>query len=232
MQKTKIEWVKNPDGSQGYTVNPIKGACPMKCTDPRVTDKKDYYCYASGQRGLYNRFKWDKSISYKWDEMESIAKMPPRGFFVCSTFEWLWSLKAAEKILNYVRRFDQHRFYLLTKLPHNLGPVSQIPSNCIIGVSVCTQSMLSSAIEALDMLDNRIPKFISFEPLMGDIDPGDSIKGIDQVIIGSRDQPYRPPTVDQVNRIVDAADRWGIDVFLKDNLKKLMGPDLRQELAW
>lgn len=231
MQKTNIEWVRNPDGSQGYTVNPIKGACPMRCTDPRVTDKKDYYCYASGARGFYHRFKWDKSIRYKWDEMDKIEKMPPSGFFVCSTFEWLWSLKAAEKILNYARRFDQHRFYLLTKLPHNIGPVSQIPPNCIIGVSVCDQSMLSAAIEALDMLDRRVQTFISFEPLMGDIYCADLLRVVDQVIIGTRNNPYRPPTIDQVNLIVDAANRSGVPVFMKKELKELM-PDLRQELVW
>ena len=31
MNKTKIEWVKNNDGTQGYTINPVKGLCPMAC---------------------------------------------------------------------------------------------------------------------------------------------------------------------------------------------------------
>ncbi|KKK91159.1 hypothetical protein LCGC14_2715740, partial [marine sediment metagenome] len=35
MNKTKIEWVKNPDGTQGYTWNPITG-CLNGCD----------YCYA------------------------------------------------------------------------------------------------------------------------------------------------------------------------------------------
>ena len=35
MNKTSIEWVKNPDGSQGYTWNPVTG-CLNGCE----------YCYA------------------------------------------------------------------------------------------------------------------------------------------------------------------------------------------
>ncbi|MEO5360587.1 MAG: phage Gp37/Gp68 family protein [Nitrospirota bacterium] len=42
MRKTDIEWVKNPDGSQGYTWNPVTG-CYHGCS----------YCYA---RGIVTRF--------------------------------------------------------------------------------------------------------------------------------------------------------------------------------
>lgn len=232
MQKTKIEWVKNPDGSQGYTRNPIKGACPMRCTDPRTIDKKDYYCYASGDRGFYNRFKWDKSVRYKWEEMDKIEKMPPSGFFVCSTFEWLWDLEAAAKIIKYASQYGQHWFYLLTKLPHRLLLLDYLPTNCIIGASICTQDTLQPSIEALDYLGPSIRKFISFEPLMGVIYCGDQLRVVDQVIIGTRNNPYRPPTIGQVDLIVDAADRSEVPVFMKKELKELMGPGLRQELVW
>jgi len=31
--RTKIEWVRNEDGSQGFTINPIKGLCLVDCKD-------------------------------------------------------------------------------------------------------------------------------------------------------------------------------------------------------
>ena len=48
MNKTKIEWVKNPDGTQGYTFNPITG-CLNNCD----------YCYASDYPELLNKENGD-----------------------------------------------------------------------------------------------------------------------------------------------------------------------------
>ena len=45
--------------------------------------------------------------------------------------------------------------------------------------------------------------------------------GISWVIIGSQTKPYRPPTIEAVQEIVEAADKAGIPVFLKDNLNPL-----------
>ncbi len=44
MNKTKIPWCD-------YTINPVKGLCPMACE----------YCYA---RKMYKRFKWNPVIRY------------------------------------------------------------------------------------------------------------------------------------------------------------------------
>ena len=79
MSKTKIEWVKNPDGSQGETINPVKGLCPVGCS----------YCYA---RAMYKRFKWDPEIRFDnkaWRkilyDIESYKN--PSRIFVGSTIE-------------------------------------------------------------------------------------------------------------------------------------------------
>lgn len=45
--------------------------------------------------------------------------------------------------------------------------------------------------------------------------------GISWVIIGSQTKPYRPPEIADVQGIIEACDKAGIPVFLKDNLKPL-----------
>lgn len=45
--------------------------------------------------------------------------------------------------------------------------------------------------------------------------------GISWVIIGSQTKPYRPPAISDVQEIVEAADKAGVAVFLKENLKPL-----------
>jgi len=75
-------------------------------------------------------------------------------------------------------------------------------------------------------------KFISFEPLLEDIGGfmGMIIPKADWIIIGSQTKPYNPPKREWVQEIVESADEAGKPVFLKDNLKPLLGSSLRQEL--
>ncbi len=78
MQHTKIEWVRNQDGTQGYSINPVKGVCPVDCKD----NQGKSYCYA---RRLYKRFKWDETIRF---EPLDYKKFPDGSkVFVGSTME-------------------------------------------------------------------------------------------------------------------------------------------------
>jgi len=58
MNKTKIQWVKNPDGTQGYTWNPITG-CLNGCE----------YCYARklANGRLRKRYLANKNLA-RWHE--------------------------------------------------------------------------------------------------------------------------------------------------------------------
>src|SRR3990167_8885005 len=101
-QRTKIEWVRNEDGTQGCTINPVKGLCPMGCS----------YCYA---RAMYKRFKWNPEIRY--DRLQTYItpfeiKRPSR-IFVGSTMELFgdWIKKEwLEHIFKMVRCYKQHTF--------------------------------------------------------------------------------------------------------------------------
>jgi len=211
---TKIEWVKNPEGTQGMTLNPIKGICPIACS----------YCYA---RRMYKRFGWGKTPQYIPSVMEELRSLKkPTGIFLCSTFEWLWNTSWAHNIIDKVREFPQHRFYLLTKRPELLEQFSPFPTNCWVGVSATNYDMANSARYYLSNIKAKI-KFISFEPLLNRIADRSNCPfrfewGTDWVIIGAQ-TPYSKktaPRVEWVKEIVESADKSGIPVFLKNNLWK------------
>jgi len=209
MNKTKIEWCD-------YTINPVKGLCPMACS----------YCYA---RAMYKRFKWNPEIRYDdwvWQEGGHI----PSGsrVFVGSTMEIFgeWVNPAwLQNIFDCCRSLPKHTFIFLTKQPQNLIKWSPFPDNCWVGVSVT--SAKDAIIRVPKLKDIVAPvKFISFEPLLKPIAPPNQLyimlklSGINWIIIGAQ-TPRSEKTFPKwawVREIIEAADTAGIPVFLKPNL--------------
>jgi len=260
MNKTKIEWVKNPDGTQGYTWNPITG-CLNGCS----------YCYARklangrlkqrylanknvarwhkamlGEYGFkalgraltdpfYPRF-WPKKLKElpdveQWNFIPSkgrnkilrASSRKPRGIFVCDMSDLFgkgipeeWTLK----VLNAIRNDPYDRFYLLTKQPQNLIKFSPFPENCWVGVTATNQAMYDSAVYWLNQTEAKV-RFISIEPFLSHIHLP-NYKDADWLIIGSQTKPYKPPKIEWVREIVEACDKAGVPVFLKDNLRPLL----------
>lgn len=244
MNKTSIEWVKNPDGTQGYTWNPITG-CLNNCA----------YCYARklangrlksrylaneniapigtmivgaamGEKALkdpfYPRF-WEDRL---WDlPIEEYAE--PRGIFVCDMSDLFGNGIPEEwtkKVFDRMWWGKQHRFYLLTKQPQNLIKFSPFPDNCWVGVTATGPEMFIDALANLKQVEAKV-KYISVEPYLIKM-PGRFIDDygwwLDWLIIGSQTKPYRPPTTESVQEIVQACDKAGMPVFLKENLKPLL----------
>jgi protein gp37 len=217
MQRTKIEWCD-------YTLNPVKGLCPMACS----------YCYA---RAMYKRFKWNPELRYEdvfW--YPGIKGKPGDRYFVGSMMElfgsWIekWWL---ENIFMWVEAYPQRTFIFLTKQPQNLIKWSPFPENCWVGVTVTDKTMLSKATDGLMNVQASV-KFISFEPLLA---PADfypqrlTYVGINWVIIELQ-TPFSPKTAPyetRVEDIVQAADEAKIPVFLKNNLENLA---LRQDICY
>lgn len=208
--KTKIEWVRNEDGTQGYTINPVKGLCPMACS----------YCYA---RRMYKRFKWNPEIRFD-------KQVPIYGFlsgskvFVGSTIElfgnWI-NDEWMKRIFAEVKSSPDVTFIFLTKQPQNLIKWSPFPDNCWVGVSATNEEMLDSAVLAFMNIQANI-KFISFEPLLEHIrlEVMDLIK-IDWVIIGQQTpvKESTTPKIEWIQEIVEACDKASVPVFEKNNLK-------------
>jgi len=207
-----------------WTVNPIKGLCPMGCS----------YCYA---RRFYKRMQWDETIRFDINVLDKASKALSRlpdgqRVFVGSTMElfgdhikreWL------EATFKRIRFHSQHTFLMLTKCPQNLPQWSPFPDNCHIGVTATNDTEFIKAGGYLELVNAKV-KYISVEPFLS----WDTVKsgfmatmlkkwGIGLIIIG-RQTPISKktePKIEWIQEIVEAADKAGVPVFLKDNLTNL-----------
>ena len=232
MQKSKIEWTD-------YTINPVKGLCPMACS----------YCYA---RAMYKRFKWNPAITFNIDVFQRLMKVKePSKVFVGSTMELFGDWVKQEwmiDIFSMCNAFKQHTFIFLTKQPQNLTKWSPFPDNCWVGVSVTSAQDAIIRVPKLKDIISPI-KFISFEPLLKPIALPNQLyimlklSGINWAIIGQQtpSNTKTRPTVEWIREIIEACDIASIPMFLKNNLKSTEYPfivdcmknndgSLRQEL--
>lgn len=206
MNKTKIEWCD-------YTINPVKGLCPMAC----------YYCYA---RRMYKRFKWNPEIWYDstwWQDLKHI-KTGSR-VFIGSTMELFYYKDNAwiPAILNWCNAFNKLTYIFLTKLPGHLP--KKWPDNCWVGATATNMRQYKQAILGLSSINAKV-KFISFEPLLEHIPVASSysLEEINWLIIGQQTPISKKtePKIEWITEIVEAADKAHIPVFLKDNLSSLV----------
>jgi len=266
MNRTDIEWVKSPDGTQGYTLN-SKTGCLNGCP----------YCYArklaSGR--LKQRYLANANISLEGEytkehpELLSRLKDPfyprfwpgrltapykikkPAGIFLDDMSDWMgsyWPEEWTRQELQMMKDNPWHRIYTLTKQPQNLIKWSPFPENCFVGVTATEQCQFVRAVSELRFIEATI-KYLSFEPLLAHIPmlpEALTLAGINWLIIGAMTgsledikkvimeypqldlMPYGKkwtlqPKIEWVEVIVKAADKAGIPVFLKDNLKPMFG---------
>lgn len=183
MNRTKIEWVKNPDGSQGYTWNPITG-CLNGCE----------YCYARklANGRLRSRYLANEEVAITGFDMvyidgndpkyqdpfyprawfdrrePALERKKPKGIFVCDMSD-LFGIGIPEEwtqhVITLMRLSPQHRFYLLTKQPQNLAKFSPFPANCWVGVTATNRQMFIEALRGLKDVRASV-KYISIEPCL------------------------------------------------------------------
>jgi len=257
MNRTPIEWALNPDGTQGYSWNPITGClkrCPycyaMKLAKGRLRSRylvggelaplSQDGLYSTSERDLrleavhdpfYPRLRPERlrELAYWTKGKRDVTK--PKGIFVCDMSD-LFGMGIPEewtrRVLEVIKRNPQHRFYLLTKQPQNLAKFSPFPDHCYVGVTATDRLSFNMAIHELLKVEAKV-KYISFEPLLfNPFEPPPSIPKLDDkdillstikwVIIGAQTNPYKPPKIEWVREIIEACDKAGIPVFLKNNL--------------
>jgi len=184
MNRTPIPWVKNPDGTQGYTWNPITGClngCPY-CYARKLANGRLFSKYMANTNVVPHRLAEVDAIKVLdpfyprfWPErMGDLCpkfvpnRIKPRGIFVCDMGElfgdWVphsWQ----ERVFEAIRLHPEHRFYLLTKQPQNLVKFSPFPPNCYVGVTATNFQMFALALHYLTEIKASI-KYISLEPYL------------------------------------------------------------------
>jgi len=268
-------WARNPDGTLGWTWNPITGCLNH---DNGLCKGGGFPCYAFKlahgrlkQRYLANDNIAPLSEGREWIPMRDISdpfyprfweerlyELSPiaqthKGIFVCDMSD-LFGIGIPEEwtlaVLGQIRIHPEHRFYLLTKQPQNLIKFSPFPDNCWVGV---TATKFEAVIEATKWLAGvkAHVKYLSLEPLLDwDLHEKNLMKRLLQyaeiswlipgACTGTKAEmaelvqrypaltlmPYgkiwtAQPPIAWLREIVEAADKAGIRVFLKDNLKPL-----------
>lgn len=229
--------IKESIGWCDYTINPVKGKCPVACP----------YCYA---RRLYERFKWNPEVRYEdpfW-QFHKLRSKPPSRVFIGSTMElfgpWIkpeWQ----HNIVSFCRAYPQHKFLFLTKRPQGIPDWLAWPDNCWVGISATDGSGFHFAEHWLKAIKAKV-RYISLEPLLGRVDTNISwYEGkylqtvfkenwIDWLIIGQQTPTTKntEPKIEWLREIVEAADKAEIPVFLKDNLKPLLENEPLNPLYW
>lgn len=202
MNKTKIDWCD-------YTINPVKGLCPMACS----------YCYA---RRMYKRFKWNPELRldpFCFLPFLKTISIKPSRIFIGSTMELFGDWIKPEWhsfIFDRIAMLPEHTFIFLTKQPQNLP--KEFPDNCWVGVSTTGFDCRSGLEDVFHRGLKAKIKFVSIEPLL-DYSPMD-FRWVDWVIVGAQ-TPYSQttqPRIEWVKDIIKDCNKLYKSVFLKNNL--------------
>lgn len=237
MNKTGIDWCD-------MTWNPVTGCESRVCQ----------YCYA---RKIAERFKgskaWPRGFepTFHPERLNDPRKMKKsQTIFVCSMGELFgyWVPASWQNtIFTIARNYSRHTYIFLTKNPQRMMQSvrsgfygfgekyypSKIPENLWFGTTITSEhDIADERIEYLKAVPSE-NRFISFEPLLGDVPPLD-LTGIKQVIIGAQTNPTVTPPYHSIQAICKEADRVGAKVFFKDSLVPFMQTTdvIRRELAW
>lgn len=171
---------------------------------------------ASGSHRYANGFKVTLhedvlDLPKKWKE--------PKRIFVNSMSDLFHEdvpFEFVDKVFAVMAATPQHTYQILTKRPLRMQTYSlthEMRRNVWLGVTIED----AAAAKRLDLLKNTlsIVRFISFEPLIGDVGPID-LADIQWVIIGGESGPeHRPIQESWVMNIVERADALSIPVFFK-----------------
>ncbi len=207
---SKIEWTE-------ATWNPVTG-----CTK---ISEGCRYCYAEKLalrlKAMNNpRYINGFDVTLHYDILnEPLKWYKPKMVFVNSMsdlFHEKVPFNFIEKVFKIIRIAQHHNFQILTKRSERLlqlAPFLIWPENLWMGVTVEMQEFLYR-ISHLKQTPAKV-KFISFEPLLGDIHKLD-LREIDWVIVGGESGPNsRIMKKDWVIRIKDYALDIGVPFFFK-----------------
>ncbi len=236
-----IEWTHVFGPGSGYTWNPVAGCrhgCRWEMPDGSVAE-----CYAKVvAEGLAAATYPEGFQAHYWrpDKLDEPLRLEtPAGVFLDSMSDLFGHWVPENEVLgvlDVVRRAHWHVFFSLTKnAPGLLRYAAHLPPNLWAGVSMpptfmwgkrlssdAQSRLLKRALEVLAALDVPV-RWLSLEPLSFDVAPVLERSGFvpEWLVIGaaSNGRVKFQPDPEWVRAVHDFADRHGIPVFHKGNLR-------------
>ena len=170
--------------------------------------------YRNGFQFTHHESEVDRPLRWKKPRRIFVDSMSDL-FHECADLGFLW--RCFETML----RADQHTYQILTKRPGRMLKFSKrflerfgvpVPGHIWMGVSVenCDAAWRIDKLRGVECTT----RFVSFEPLLGDIDA--DLSGIDWAIIGGESGPgHRPVRPEWVRGLVGQCREQGVRVFFK-----------------
>ncbi len=223
---TKIEWVKNKDGTKGRTWNPITG-----CTKISPGCKN---CYAERMaRRLAGRYGYPEAprhfdVTLHPDKLGvPLRRKKPTMYFVCSMGD-LFHEDVAEHIIWSVIEIAWqarwHTFQILTKRPDRMLEVltrsswwnNDTPPNMWLGVTAENQEWWERRRDAFFATPAAL-HYVSYEPALGPlVFSDDDLQQLSWVIVGGESGPRaRLMHPDWARGIRDQCQASGVPFFMK-----------------
>jgi protein gp37 len=207
IHKTKIEWCD-------YTVNPVKGVCQHQCP----------YCYA---KRMYHRFKWNPEIRLDYFAFEGLNKIKivaDGGYsypkvFIGSTHDIFGEWIPTKWIDSFILKAVEHPkliFIFLTKNPKRYSEFD-FPKNAWLGYSTT-----GTLYHEWDSMHKNNVKFISIEPMVGEMTNTAYLHDTDWIIIGQETGNRKEKHIvgsEELLTTINIARKEGIKLFVKDSLK-------------
>lgn len=169
---------------------------------------------------------------------EPLHVKKPTRWLVCYTGDLFGSWVSNEIraiAFEIMRTCPQHTFLTLTKQPQNLAKWGPFPLNCWVGATATDPHTLIKGLWHMNKVEAKV-KYLSLEPLLdwaAVLPPDISYleknlrdMGISWLIIGAQTKPFVAPEIAWVREIVQAADKAGIKVFLKNSLYPILNDTL------
>ena len=210
MNKTEISWTD-------LTWNPVTGCSKVS---PGCQN-----CYAEA---LYKRYHFDFTPMIHPEKLKQVKSIPAGSkVFVNSTSDLFHEdihFSFIRDVMNAINSRPDVTFQILTKRPDNiknfLASGHYIPGNVWLGVSVEMRQFafrIFRLLETTSFVSNMSHvRFVSFEPLIGDIGEIDFLGMVQWIIIGGESGPnHRPFNPDWARNLIRQAKEQNVAVWMK-----------------